>query len=557
MSRMKIPSFSLFRFPASLATVAVGWTCLAVSSRAAEPATQLLAPPLPEDVIAFFLPPTRSDDPYAATRRAVYHFDADASKWAKIYTMPHADGRILGISGYAKSSQVLYVAHTHGGACTPDQGDSWLEFVPLGFQEAPEEFRALEVNPGNRREAVLAYRGQVWITRDYGTTWESLAMPVAPEEVVAIGFSGGDVPRLLALTPNRLLLGPDSQNDWRILLDSSKDLHAMACSSEHGLVLITGEEGIHVLDMSRPGSRTVVPAEKLPSQGSLLTDDFARGILFTAGIHQLHLWDAKEPLAKPILIADAPASEFQGMIQAHPREMEVLIWARDNRLLAITNALASLADTGRVQMDVSRLEFREPRPAPGTPADPIADPTGDRILNEILDREPPLHTIIQKALQHSFYRDGEVDQWSRKVQKRNWIPELRIGGGAREYPKDRTRVVTEVDRYGIPSAEDLRLSDGREPYGFVGITLVWDLDKLLFDPEQVDVNREKRYTVKQRDALVTQVTRLYYDRLKLLTKMHLGRNQLGLSERLELKLSIRERTDLLNGLCGEPVLATE
>jgi hypothetical protein len=100
----------------------------------------------------------------------------------------------------------------------------------------------------------------------------------------------------------------------------------------------------------------------------------------------------------------------------------------------------------------------------------------------------------------------------------------------------------------------VRLSDRVEPMGYAGVALVWDLSRLVFDPEEVDINREKRYEVKQRNDLIAQITTLYYERLDLLLRHRLRADRMSTDERISNTIKLRQKTDLLNQLCGQPLL---
>jgi hypothetical protein len=176
------------------------------------------------------------------------------------------------------------------------------------------------------------------------------------------------------------------------------------------------------------------------------------------------------------------------------------------------------------------------------------------LLQRLAAAEPPLQTLLESALEHARFSERDINRWRKRARARNWLPEFRVGTGVREYPVDQSEIYAYVDRYGIPQRNDLRLTDDVQPMGYVGVTLVWDLSRLLYDPEETDINQEKRYEISQRNALLVQISTLYYERLELLVRTRLRAGKMGSEERLSNELKIRQKTDLLNSLCGKPLL---
>ena len=131
-------------------------------------------PSLDEDIVAIYVAPTRSDEPFVATAAQLLQYDKKEKAWQTRYSPPWSDAIIQGMSGYAKSSQMIYVVHTQGIAASRDGGQSWTESVPPDFGSATGKLVSVVVHPENRKEAVFAFENASWVSRDYGVNFEAI-----------------------------------------------------------------------------------------------------------------------------------------------------------------------------------------------------------------------------------------------------------------------------------------------------------------------------------------------------------------------------------------------
>ncbi|MEZ4454808.1 MAG: hypothetical protein R3B09_35485 [Nannocystaceae bacterium] len=81
------------------------------------------------------------------------------------------------------------------------------------------------------------------------------------------------------------------------------------------------------------------------------------------------------------------------------------------------------------------------------------------------------------------------------------------------------------------------------------LRVTWDLDRLIFDPNELRAARAAVDMAQVREQILVRVTQLYFERLQHLLALELG-DDAAPRERLALELRIRELEAILGGLTG-------
>lgn len=522
---------------------------LALSMVWAHAQVSTFAPPLPEEITSLFIPPTRSDEPYAATPHAIYRFEPARNAWNPIYASSASQSTIQNISGYAKSSKVLYVAHSKGAAITTDEGVSWKECDLPDFPADAGHSVGVTVHPADRKEAVLAWHTGAWITRNYGESFTKLDLPENSYPIHAARFIGGDNATLVLRTPNHLLLQTPGSASWIRIPTPAATQTGFACSMDPAVVLLPAPSECTIIDVNQPGMTGTQPCPPDFTAVETAADPTTPSSIWSLSNNQISLTQIGNNPASRTLYESKDAIEH---LTPHPRLAGALYWSEDTQIMLLTNAVELTATTPGAAINLTSLSMGPieilSQDASQTSQASAVDP--QTIINEVMQEQPPLNLVLDSAIKHSDFTPDELAEWKKKVRTRNLLPTLRVGGGARELPYDETIIVSETDRYGITTQNDLRLSDSVRSFGYVAAFVEWDLGKLLYDPEQVDINKEKRYSSKARNDLVKMVNGLYFERINSLAKYRLHESRMSPDDKITALLNIQENRALLNNLCG-------
>jgi len=514
-----------------------------------------VGPPLPSEIVGLFVPPTRSDEPYAATAQDIFRYNPDGGEWSLVYSALRSEASIQGVGGYAKSSKVLYVVHSKGGAVTGDGGEKWREFGVLAPSEQVGGFIGIAVHPTDRREAILSWEKGAWITHDYGESFAPLNLPDSPSDLQQGAYAGGDSAPLVVATSTNLFISSAGTDSWIRLRLSTNGPSVFALTDQPPIAFVASTAGCQVYDLARPGYTATWAAPADFEADTMVADPSGRPLLWAQHQTRLSLleWHEGNCQIRSVHESTVPLQ----LLTPHPRIDGGLYWAEGSQLMLLTDGFALASDTDPLNLaalSLGPLEILSLNDAQISRAHSFkaAD-----VLEETLAQQPPLERVVEAALSHATFDHDEVVSWKKKVRSRNFLPKLRVGGGAREYPYDQTALVSETDRYGITTMNDLRLSDGVRNYGYVAAFVEWDLAKLLWDPEQVDLNKEKRYAARSRNDLIETVTRLYFERLDRLVKYNLHETTLTEDEKLTTLIKIWQNAEILNGLCGQRLFGVE
>lgn len=212
--------------------------------------------------------------------------------------------------------------------------------------------------------------------------------------------------------------------------------------------------------------------------------------------------------------------------------------------LLVTFALAILGRAGpavagpAVETSTIGAEAGRPASGPGTAPAPAEAAREARRLLALFRAEPSVRQVQEAAVRHAGIEAARLASWRRRVRLAAAAPEL-LAEYRRASAADRTlgaQASGTVD-YAALDLEDRYTARVR-----------WQLDRLLFDPDELRVSAEATEVVELRQALVDQATRLYFERRR--QQVLLLREALELEERLRLELRVEELTASLDGLTG-------
>jgi hypothetical protein len=154
-------------------------------------------------------------------------------------------------------------------------------------------------------------------------------------------------------------------------------------------------------------------------------------------------------------------------------------------------------------------------PAPGSAAEtPPAAGLGAHDYLLRLRGEPSIQQVHAAALRWLSLGPERMRSLARGVDRRGWLPELQVRGGA---GRGRHRRWLEDQTQSSGAIFDLfdRETDRGSDYD-AALVLQWNLGDVVFHPDAVDVSREAREVVELRDEVLDEVTQLYFERRRVL-----------------------------------------
>jgi hypothetical protein len=190
-----------------------------------------------------------------------------------------------------------------------------------------------------------------------------------------------------------------------------------------------------------------------------------------------------------------------------------------------------------------------PEPSAVSPIDepaPELDPELDYDpvrLQQALDRLPA-HPTLEEAQRGALNRAGvdakAAGRWLRRARTAAALPTVTV-----QYDRRFDRSWTLNQEAG--EADALRNNSGNQDT--LRTKATWNLDRLIFSPDELRAARAVLDVADSRERLLVQITRLYFERQRILLERELE-PPTTLDEAIDINLRLRELEGLLSGLTG-------
>jgi competence ComEA-like helix-hairpin-helix protein len=172
-----------------------------------------------------------------------------------------------------------------------------------------------------------------------------------------------------------------------------------------------------------------------------------------------------------------------------------------------------------------------------------------RVLKKFA-HEPTVQEVQDEATDYARANPGLIDSWRIRSRIRSVAPQFRVNTG---YDGDRNYQWRQSAGAGTfvppqPSGTTPRTDNLNNNLKF-GAQATWNLDQLIYDPEEPKVNREAVRLAKHRDQVVDDVTRRYFERRRLQVELELN-PPTDVGDRLRKEIRLQELTADLDGLTG-------
>jgi len=147
--------------------------------------------------------------------------------------------------------------------------------------------------------------------------------------------------------------------------------------------------------------------------------------------------------------------------------------------------------------------------------------SADEVLAEF-DSEPTIQDVQAWSNDYADMNPEQVDKWLRASKKFAALPELTLEYELKDgwdqdffYVNADGIALTNPDDEPLPVLEDA----GRDQDSKYKVRAKWNLNELVMSSERIRVINEAQDVVKLRDKLLTEVTRIYFERRRIQVEM--------------------------------------
>jgi len=186
------------------------------------------------------------------------------------------------------------------------------------------------------------------------------------------------------------------------------------------------------------------------------------------------------------------------------------------------------------------------------------------IPQRVIVDEPTVVEVQRAALAYHNIDNAEVRRWKRKARLAALLPRFQVG-----YDQNvKNDVNVDVSENVYVGSSGVTVGPDESSYkqnantdrGFE-IKAVWYLNELIFNPDQLDISREARNIMREKQMVLAEVNRHYYDRKRfagIVDRLKRGARPIEVKEkkgtvRLDLfnaRIKMDEETAALDALTG-------
>ena len=455
----------------------------------------------------------------AGTQKGVVKSDDGGYTWRLSTGM----GAVNQIAQDAGNNEMIYAACARGVWLSRNKGGSWQR-VLRGKNSQEKNCRTIAARSST---VFVGTDAGMLVSHDFSRTWQKVSGELGRSFVVAIAFCHHDPDVVYAAASHAVFKSIDGGRKWRKIFFASNVKWSLSDAEE--LDEATEEEGTvsairHlVVDRVVTGHLYVATAQGVfesrdsgaawqpVSGGGLLSSD-VRFLLVSAAAQ---LYAATE--SSIFRYADRQWRELSfGLLAQEIRSM--VLDGEGNLYAACKNGLFKTS-----MHETDRRSYHD-------------------ALDSYGENEPSIAQVQAAAIAYADVAPEKIQQWRRQVQGKALLPKLSVGVNR-----------DTVDLWHWESGSTTREGDDALVKGHDSIDwdvcLSWDLSELIFAAEQTSIDVRSRLMVELRDDLLDEVTKIYFERIRLKIEL----DDLRIEERkkrLEKELRLREITASLDALTG-------
>lgn len=181
-----------------------------------------------------------------------------------------------------------------------------------------------------------------------------------------------------------------------------------------------------------------------------------------------------------------------------------------------------------------------PGQRPGAPTVPAPSAAAMASAVARLPTTPTLTQVQRAALRRARLDLGDTRRWLRRARAAALLPTLSAGYDQRfdrGWSLDQEPGVADALRNDLGNASTVR------------VKATWELDRAVFNPDELRAARATLDLVDWRERVLLDVTRLYFERMRLLLERELA-PPTDLAAAIEREVRLREVEGILAGITG-------
>ncbi len=438
--------------------------------------------------------PRLKDQAFLLTERGILEIDLKTGRSQWLFREMNPPGnRVHSLAFDPHDPKKIYAGTDLGLFRSPDGGRTWRR--PFRWPEN-QSVEFVELLPSHPPLLILGTRGEVFFSKNDGGFFES-------------GFS---------LPLSALEEDPEERKE------ENRDFlkfTSLAFSTQNPPRLWVGtREGVYE---SRDNG---IEWEKLPDHG--LEDSEIRDLVYSEKNSQLIA-----ATGRGVFRFDPQAKRWENLpagLTGPPRALTLSSNPAQEKLL-----IASGSEVFEWTL----------RPSEMASAGPPFFPSPERveIFRKLVTREPLVGEIQKQAIRYGGLGNGKIKRWHWGSRLRAFVPRVSFG---KDFSVGNN---VDIDRGGTNTPDEFILGPEDRDEGW-DLDVSWELGDLVWSSAQTSIDSRAKLLVELRESILSQVTRIYFERRRLQMEIALSEPKPTLQEHWDELLRLDELTAQLDALTG-------
>ncbi len=158
------------------------------------------------------------------------------------------------------------------------------------------------------------------------------------------------------------------------------------------------------------------------------------------------------------------------------------------------------------------------------------------------ENEPTIFEVQNAAIRYAEVYPSKIEEWRKAASRKAFLPTLSF---SRSVSDDEN---IDLDRGGTNDPDKFISGPVEKSYDW-SVGLNWNLSEIIWNDDQTSIDTRSRLLVELRDDILSKVTHLYYERLRLKIDMELSPKK-DLPLEIESIIKLQELTAGIDALTG-------
>jgi hypothetical protein len=465
--------------------------------------------------------------------------------WSRVFSLESGAGPIRRLAAHPLLLEKVFLL-TEEGALEINLKTKRAKWIFREKSRSKNRFYSLALHPEEPEQIYLGTEQGLFTSRDGGRTWASPVRWPENEPVELISFLPTEPAILLLGTREELFF---SQDDG-LSFESGFSLPLQ--TSEREEKLEEAEEISEVL----PSLLRFTSVAFSPKQGPALWVGTRNGV-YESGDGGISWTKLPDRGLENSGVRDLLFSERSGLVAATEKEAARFLpnerrWEALPLGLTEPPAALALAPSGEGAAEkllvASGNEVFEWVFEPGEvfqAAQLLPSPERLILFQRLVSLEPTVREIQKAATRYADVGNAKIKRWHWGSRLRAFVPKLAFGKSfsvGRDSNIDIDRGGTNTPDLFIRGPEEIGLDRGWD------LDLTWELGDFLYSSAQTSIDSRSKLLVELRESILSQVTRVYFERRRVQWEILLADPAEGFQVRLDRELRLEELTAQLDSL---------